>query len=348
MPLLSRPNIAVGDFLVDHDELCAYLSDMYSDIDDADRKLRAVKNTAVGAHYYCRPLTEVIPPSGQGAPLSEKARTYQHDAYLLAEQAARGVLDSSGVEPGSIDAIITSTNAVYNTPSLDVELIDRLDINGSVDRIPMVNLGCVGATATISRATDLVRYRTSSVALVVVLDLPSYLLNPQDTGIDSMILRGLSSDGAAAFLVYGDEVIPASTYAGPCVSETWFMTDASAKDLVGWWTDDTGNHMKNSKELINVVEGLLGKVELSYKPDFIVPHPGSMKIIDAVCDALDCDRSMGWAGRDCLRRTGHMVGSAVLDVLRRTFDEPPPAGSKGALLAVGPGVTMGISLLTWH
>lgn len=348
MPLLSRPNVAVGDFQVDHEDLCAYLSSVYSDIDDADRKIRAVKNTDVGTHYYCRPLAEVIPPSGHSEPLAEKAGNYQHDAYLLAERAARGVFDRSGVDPASISAIITSTNAVYNTPGIDVELMDRLGIQGSVDRIPMVNLGCAGATAALARATDVLRYRSSGVALVIVLDLPSYLLNPVDTGIDSMILRGLSSDGAAAFLVYGDDVIPASADVGPCVTETWFATDSSAKDLVGWWTDETGNHMKNSKELFNVVEGLLGEVKLGYQPEFIIPHPGSMKIIDAICDALDCDRSMGWAGRDSLHHTGHMVGSAVLDVLRRTFDYPPPAGSKGVLLAIGPGVTIGVAKVTWH
>lgn len=349
--LLSRPSVAVGEFSVTHNELCAHLGNIYGETDDIARKMRAVKNCGVLTHHLCRPLAEVIPeqPQKSGKSLLDKARAYQEDAYRIAERAARGALDSAGVAPEQIGAVITSTSAVYNTPSIDVELIDRLGLPAAADRIPLSNLGCVGAATGLARAADFLRSRPTEIVLVVVVDLPTYLINPTDTGIDNMILRGLSSDGASALVAYGEEAIPHGA-PGPRVVDTWSVTDAKAKNLVGWWADDTGNHMKNSGDLMSLLEDLLGDLRdwLGERPEFVIPHPGSLKIIDIICDTLGCDRVMGWAGRDSLRHTGHTVGSAVLDVLRRTFDDPPRTESSGVLLAIGPGMTLGASKLVWH
>jgi alkylresorcinol/alkylpyrone synthase len=42
-----------------------------------------------------------------------------------------------------------------------------------------------------------------------------------------------------------------------------------------------------------------------------------------------------------------MSSASVLDVLRRTIVEPPPEGSLGVMLAMGPGFSFELLLLSW-
>jgi alkylresorcinol/alkylpyrone synthase len=48
-----------------------------------------------------------------------------------------------------------------------------------------------------------------------------------------------------------------------------------------------------------------------------------------------------------MREHGNMSSASVLDVLRRTIVEPPPEGSLGVMLAMGPGFSFELLLLSW-
>jgi alkylresorcinol/alkylpyrone synthase len=48
-----------------------------------------------------------------------------------------------------------------------------------------------------------------------------------------------------------------------------------------------------------------------------------------------------------MREHGNMSSASVLDVLRRTIAEPPPEGSLGVMLAMGPGFSFELLLLSW-
>lgn len=48
-----------------------------------------------------------------------------------------------------------------------------------------------------------------------------------------------------------------------------------------------------------------------------------------------------------MRENGNMSSVSVLDVLRRTIAEPPPEGSLRLMLAMGPGFSFELLLLSW-
>jgi alkylresorcinol/alkylpyrone synthase len=48
-----------------------------------------------------------------------------------------------------------------------------------------------------------------------------------------------------------------------------------------------------------------------------------------------------------MRENGNMSSVSVLDVLRRTMADPPPQGSLGVMLAMGPGFSFELLLLSW-
>ncbi|MGE7391794.1 hypothetical protein ACQKM2_40645 [Streptomyces sp. NPDC004126] len=77
--------------------------------------------------------------------------------------------------------------------------------------------------------------------------------------------------------------------------------------------------------------------EERWAPDFAVIHPGSPKILALVVEAGACWEKALRHSRTSLEEDGNTGGPAVLRILDRTHDDPPPAGAQGLLLGVGPG-----------
>jgi alkylresorcinol/alkylpyrone synthase len=48
-----------------------------------------------------------------------------------------------------------------------------------------------------------------------------------------------------------------------------------------------------------------------------------------------------------MREHGNISSASVLDVLRRTIAEPPAPGTLGVMLAMGPGFSFELLLLSW-
>jgi alkylresorcinol/alkylpyrone synthase len=79
-----------------------------------------------------------------------------------------------------------------------------------------------------------------------------------------------------------------------------------------------------------------------------VSHPGGPKIIEAIEAELGVGPhalEMTWRS---LAEVGNLSSASVLHVLRDTLrDRPPPPGSPGMLMAMGPGFSSELVLLRW-
>jgi alkylresorcinol/alkylpyrone synthase len=51
--------------------------------------------------------------------------------------------------------------------------------------------------------------------------------------------------------------------------------------------------------------------------------------------------------RKSLRSNGNLSSVSVLDILSDTMTEPPPPGSPGLVIAMGPGFSAELVLLSW-
>ncbi len=76
-------------------------------------------------------------------------------------------------------------------------------------------------------------------------------------------------------------------------------------------------------------------------------HPGGPAILDRLGVLLDADAAFLRHSRDVLTEEGNLGGATVFSVLARTHRTPPPAGARGLLLGLGPGVTLSTLLATW-
>jgi len=79
-----------------------------------------------------------------------------------------------------------------------------------------------------------------------------------------------------------------------------------------------------------------------------VSHPGGPKVIEAINASLDLPPQALELTWRSLGEIGNLSSASVLHVLRDTLAKPPPSGSPGLMIAMGPGFCSELVLLRWH
>jgi alkylresorcinol/alkylpyrone synthase len=79
--------------------------------------------------------------------------------------------------------------------------------------------------------------------------------------------------------------------------------------------------------------------------DVWLAHPGGPKVLDAFSKSLELEADELSASWSVMKRAGNMSSAAILHVLKDV--ESQPAGTRGLLFALGPGVSAELVLLEW-
>jgi alkylresorcinol/alkylpyrone synthase len=236
---------------------------------------------------------------------------------------------------------------------VDARLAAPLGLRPDIRRLPLFGLGCVAGAAGIARLHDLLAGHPDEVAVLLSVELCSLTFQSGDASTANLVASGLFGDGAAAVVACGAR----RAAAGPTVIASRSRLYPDTQRLMGW--DITGNGFRVvldagvpevvRKNLAADVDGFLADHGLE-RDDVTawVCHPGGPKVLDAVAEALELPAEaldLTWRS---LESVGNMSSSSVLHVLRDTLAErPPPPGTAGLLLAMGPGFCAELVLLRW-
>jgi alkylresorcinol/alkylpyrone synthase len=71
-------------------------------------------------------------------------------------------------------------------------------------------------------------------------------------------------------------------------------------------------------------------------------------VIDAIGMSLDLRPEALELTWRSLGEIGNLSSASVLHILRDTIAKPPPSGSPGLIVAMGPGFSSELVLLRWH
>jgi alkylresorcinol/alkylpyrone synthase len=128
-------------------------------------------------------------------------------------------------------------------------------------------------------------------------------------------------------------------------------------DTLGWRLGPDGFRIVLKADLAEVVERQLNGSVTAFlgahglTVDDIrrwICHPGGPKVLDAAQRALKLPDGALAASRRSLAEAGNMSSASVLHILELTTDaEPPPPGSFGLMIGLGPGVSAELLLLRW-
>jgi alkylresorcinol/alkylpyrone synthase len=272
-------------------------------------------------------------------------------ALELGERAIRAALARAELEPREVDLLLSTSVTGLAAPSLDARLMNRIDFRSDTRRLPLFGLGCVAGAAGLARAADFLAARPRGAALVLSVELCSLTFQRDDLSPAHVVSTGLFGDGAAAVVLVGAQ----REAAGPRIlaSRSFFYHDTER--LMGWDIGERGFSLVLSPDVPAVARERLGPDLEAFLREqrvareeigFWVLHPGGPKVLEAAGESLGVAREELALARDSLRRVGNLSSASVLHVLERTLAERPPArGSKGLLLAMGPGFCSELVLL---
>ncbi|MFB7222540.1 type III polyketide synthase [Streptomyces sp. NPDC056227] len=322
----------------------------------ADRGVleRLHTSATVRGRHLALPLERYASLSGFG----EANDAFIESALPLGEQAVRGALDRAGLDASEIDLVISTSVTGIAAPSLEARLAGRVGLRPDVKRVPIFGLGCVAGAAGLARVHDYLDGHPGQVALLLSVELCSLTLQRTDASVPNLVAGALFGDGAAAVLAVGrDHPHRRGQQRGPEVVATRSTLYPGTERSLGWDIGDAGFRIVLGADLPDLVRETLGKEVRSFLSDHDlktqdvtawVCHPGGPQVLEAVRETLDLPARALEATWRSLAEIGNLSSASVLHILRDTLARhPPPPGSPGLLLAMGPGFCTEQVLLRW-
>ncbi|WP_042434044.1 type III polyketide synthase [Streptacidiphilus anmyonensis] len=326
---------------------------------DRDVLERVHASSGVTARHLALPLDRYADLDGFGA----RNDAFVRAALELGRDAVQGALDQAGLTAADVDLVVSTSVTGIAAPSLEARLAARLGLRADVKRVPVFGLGCVAGAAGLARLHDYLLGHPEETALLLSVELCSLTLQRADASMQNLVAGALFGDGAAAAVAVGSRRDARDAQGGrdgrngPEIVATRSHLFPGTEDLLGWTIGDTGFHIMLGADLPDLVQRQLGPVVHGFLADHEVKagdvtawvcHPGGPKVLDAVRDAVDLPaRALELTWRS-LAEVGNLSSASVLHILRDTLAlRPPPPGSPGLLLAMGPGFCVELVLLRW-
>ncbi|MFB8200599.1 PhlD [Kitasatospora purpeofusca] len=343
---VARPALALGPHIVTAERIREDILDRNPDYPARQAQtVRLALGNLPGTRRYFRPYELVSSPERTAA---ERKTTTFGDLLAAAEHAAAEALLTAGVRPEQVDCVIVSSATGDAVPGLDVHLQQNLGLRPDISRLPMSQLACAGGAHVLLTARRFLAWNPAAVVLVVAAESLSSLYQNSRTSVEDQIYKGLWGDAAAAAVVTAEQRTP-----GLRLDHCFEYTIPHTTDRYRKLTDHRGDHFASTRASLRSVTDL-GPALLDWldrhggrELDFGVLHPGGPAILDRLGVLLDADAAFLRHSRDVLTEEGNLGGATVFSVLARTHRTPPPAGARGLLLGLGPGVTLSTLLATW-
>ncbi|WP_347708904.1 3-oxoacyl-[acyl-carrier-protein] synthase III C-terminal domain-containing protein [Meiothermus sp. CFH 77666] len=325
---------------------------LFEGLPGLERLIAVFENAGIESRYISAPLEWFAEPRS----FAEKNQLWFEVALELCEKASLEALEQANVAPHQVGAVVLVTTTGIATPSLEAHLIQRLGLPLSAVRLPIWGLGCAGGAAGLARAAELALSRPGQYVLMVAVELCSLTFVWGDLSKSNLVATSLFADGAAAVVLGMDAL--AQDSAGPRVLGGFSRLLPESYEVMGWDVIPEGLQVRFAQSIPALVEGELGNLirdglasyGLAAKDvDTWTLHPGGARVLAAYKSGMGVDQKSLEASHCVLKKFGNMSSPTVLFVLARQMYqlERPLPGSKGVLLALGPGFAAEGVVLEW-
>lgn len=279
-----------------------------------------------------------------GPTTGERMRRYEEEASELALTAALHALHDAGIEPRALGQLVTVSCSGFAAPGVDVQLVERLQLDPDIGRTHVGFMGCHGALNGFRVARALAESSARCAVLLCCVELCS-LHHQYQAGAQQMVANALFADGAAAVVLQSN------------VAAKWRLLDQKStilphtQDAMSWRIADHGFEMTLSPRVPELIceharpwlDAWLAQRELSCeKIKSWAIHPGGPRILSACATALDLTAAALRPSREILAEFGNMSSPTLLFVIERL--RAAAAELPCVALAFGPGLTIEAAL----
>jgi predicted naringenin-chalcone synthase len=263
-----------------------------------------------------------------------RMRFFEEHAPALAAEAVSRLLPD-GDRAGVTHLLITCCTGLAS-PGLDLELIERCGLDGSVERSILGFMGCYAAINALKLARHIVRSEPQARVLIASLELCTVHLQ-ETKSLQELLSFLLWGDGAAACLVSAEPH-------GLALDSFHAVLAEGTRELITWNIRDSGFEMLLSGQVPTAIYESLARhaarILDGASPgsiDLWAVHPGGRTVLDAVEKAFALPPEALAASRETLRRFGNMSSATVLFVLESLMRSARP-GAAGCAMSFGPGL----------
>ncbi len=291
-----------------------------------------------------------LTPDILGTTLQE--RTAQTEEQLL--RLAIEAIDTLDLDPADIGTLVTATYYSLGGPTLAHRLLEHYGMDPSTDKYHVVGVGCASAVPLFKLASQSMRDHPGKHALVVAAESITGFLTTVDESDEQVKTIGSSlfGDGcAAAVLTNGTSTV------GPAIVASQQHQIEGTLGTVHFRLAGDDSFMEIGRELPKLARRHLQELVDDFlaangtstdEIDHWIAHPGGRGIIDGVQKGLGLSDEDVAISRDVLARYGNMGTPTSFYVLRETVAQrQPQPGERGLMVTIGPGVTVGLMLLSW-
>lgn len=282
----------------------------------------------------------------------EKNDLYVNAAIDLAEKALKKALQESSTKPQDIDFIITTSCTGFMIPSVDAYLIDRLDLNQHIKRLPITEMGCAAGVSALIYANDYLQAHPKAKVAVVSVELPSITFQKEDFSMENLVSTAIFADGAAAVILGND-----NTHVAPRIIDTDMYHFGNTTHLMGYKLQNSGLKIVLDRDVPDTIQEHFPKLFLPFlernklKVEDVhnyLFHPGGKKIINRVEEYISQFGKDISDSKAVLKERGNLSSATILHILERVLQKPHAAGELGYMLAFGPGFSGQSLLLKWE
>jgi predicted naringenin-chalcone synthase len=285
---------------------------------------------------------------------SLQARAAQTEEHVL--ELALAALGGLDFDPAEIGVLITAGYWSLGGPTLGHRLIEELPLGPGTDKYHVTGVGCASAVPLLRLAGQALRDRPGKSALVIGSECVSGFMTRARAGDERTKIVGsaLFGDGCgAALLRLGDGPAPRA----PEIVASAVEQLPGTLDQVRFAVSGEDSFMRLGRELPAITEaGLPALVEELLEPrgldmsaiDHWLLHPGGRGILEGAQRGLGLSDEQVAASAAVLAQYGNTGTASSFFVLRETERLFSPGSDElGLLVSIGPGVTVGLMLLSW-
>ena len=282
--------------------------------------------------------------------LQERAPKTEEQLVRLATRA----VDQLDIDPADVGTVITSNYYSLGGPTLAHRLLAHYEMDPSTDKYHVLGVGCASAVPLFKLAGQALRDHPEKYALVVAADSITGFLTPvaEEDERTKIVGSALFGDGCAAALLTAD-----SGNGAPAVAAARVHQVGETLDAVAFQLRANDSYMQIGRELPLIAEEELGGLVDAFLAEYALErsdvdhwlvHPGGRGIIEGVQKGLGLPEDAVEISTGVLAEFGNMGTPSSFYVLKRTIEQRKPAAEDtGLMITIGPGVTVGLMLLSW-